>query len=170
MADQGPGADGFQYPLVPRACRLPSLHPERSACVPLTWNGGPLAIVVRGNRALAEAVRRAVGERIEAETFTDKQRGHARTAEHTPGGHIGRSVRRVEDPMLITGKGCYVDDIQLPGSWKMIVSETAAKRNCDSTLLLPGSTTTQENRIDKAISTPWLALAASARGCGRSRP
>src|SRR5215468_5329117 len=35
--------------------------------------------------------------------------------EHTPGGLIGRSVRRVEDPVLITGKGCYVDDIQLPG-------------------------------------------------------
>jgi carbon-monoxide dehydrogenase large subunit len=37
------------------------------------------------------------------------------TTEHTPGGLIGRSVRRVEDPVLITGKGCYVDDIQLPG-------------------------------------------------------
>ena len=28
---------------------------------------------------------------------------------------IGTSVRRVEDPMLITGKGCYVDDVQMPG-------------------------------------------------------
>src|SRR4029453_3601753 len=37
------------------------------------------------------------------------------TTEHTPGGLIGRSVRRVEDPVLIPGKGCYVDDIQLPG-------------------------------------------------------
>jgi aerobic carbon-monoxide dehydrogenase large subunit len=37
------------------------------------------------------------------------------TTEHTPGGLIGRSVRRVEDPVLITGKGCYVDDMQLPG-------------------------------------------------------
>src|SRR5919204_4330755 len=36
------------------------------------------------------------------------------TTEHTPGGLIGRSVRRVEDPVLITGKGCYVDDMQLP--------------------------------------------------------
>jgi carbon-monoxide dehydrogenase large subunit len=41
------------------------------------------------------------------------------TTEHTPGGLIGRSVRRVEDPMLITGKGCYVDDIQLPGMLHM---------------------------------------------------
>jgi aerobic carbon-monoxide dehydrogenase large subunit len=38
------------------------------------------------------------------------------TTEHTSGsgGLIGRAVRRVEDPVLITGKGCYVDDIQLP--------------------------------------------------------
>src|SRR5215813_11210195 len=37
------------------------------------------------------------------------------TTEHTPGGLIGRSVRRVEDRVLVTGKGCYVDDMQLPG-------------------------------------------------------
>ena len=37
------------------------------------------------------------------------------TTEPTSGGLIGRSVRRVEDPVLITGKGCYVDDMQLPG-------------------------------------------------------
>src|SRR5438067_2477073 len=35
------------------------------------------------------------------------------------GGLIGRSVRRVEDPVLITGKGCYVDDMQLPGMLHM---------------------------------------------------
>src|SRR5215470_9321935 len=42
------------------------------------------------------------------------------TTEHTPGGLIGRSVRRVEDPVLITGKGCYVDDVQLPGMLHMV--------------------------------------------------
>jgi carbon-monoxide dehydrogenase large subunit len=36
------------------------------------------------------------------------------TTEDMPGGLIGRSVRRVEDPVLVTGKGCYVDDVQLP--------------------------------------------------------
>jgi carbon-monoxide dehydrogenase large subunit len=41
------------------------------------------------------------------------------TTEHTPGGLIGTSVRRVEDPVLVTGKGCYVDDIQLPGMLHM---------------------------------------------------
>ena len=37
------------------------------------------------------------------------------TTEHTPNGLIGASPKRVEDPPLITGKGCYVDDINLPG-------------------------------------------------------
>lgn len=41
------------------------------------------------------------------------------TTEHTPGELIGRSVRRVEDPVLIRGKGCYVDDIHLPGMLHM---------------------------------------------------
>jgi len=42
------------------------------------------------------------------------------TTEHTAGGLIGRSVRRVEDPVLVTGKGCYVDDVQLPGMLHMV--------------------------------------------------
>ncbi len=37
------------------------------------------------------------------------------TNEHVATGFIGASVRRLEDPVLVTGKGCYVDDIQLPG-------------------------------------------------------
>ena len=36
------------------------------------------------------------------------------TTEHTETGLIGASIRRVEDPLLVTGKGCYVDDVQLP--------------------------------------------------------
>ena len=28
---------------------------------------------------------------------------------------IGASIKRVEDPRFITGKGLYTDDIQLPG-------------------------------------------------------
>ncbi|HEV8342079.1 MAG TPA: xanthine dehydrogenase family protein molybdopterin-binding subunit [Candidatus Binatia bacterium] len=36
------------------------------------------------------------------------------TTEHTPSGLIGASIRRVEDPVLVAGKGCYTDDIQLP--------------------------------------------------------
>jgi len=37
------------------------------------------------------------------------------TTQHAPSGLIGASIRRVEDPVLVTGKGCYVDDVQLPG-------------------------------------------------------
>lgn len=31
-------------------------------------------------------------------------------------GHVGRALRRKEDPRLITGRASYVDDIQLPGT------------------------------------------------------
>src|SRR5512145_400837 len=37
------------------------------------------------------------------------------TTAHTHNGLIGASPKRVEDPPLITGRGCYVDDINLPG-------------------------------------------------------
>src|SRR5947208_1957553 len=36
------------------------------------------------------------------------------TTEHTTTGLIGASIRRVEDAPLITGVGCYTEDIQLP--------------------------------------------------------
>jgi carbon-monoxide dehydrogenase large subunit len=40
------------------------------------------------------------------------------TAEETTtgNGHVGRSLRRKEDPRLITGRSRYVDDISLPGT------------------------------------------------------
>src|SRR5438105_1422094 len=41
------------------------------------------------------------------------------TTEHTTTGLIGASVRRVEDAPLITGVGCYTEDIQLPGMLHM---------------------------------------------------
>jgi carbon-monoxide dehydrogenase large subunit len=37
------------------------------------------------------------------------------TTEHGTTGLIGASIRRVEDPPLITGKGCFTEDIDLPG-------------------------------------------------------
>jgi aerobic carbon-monoxide dehydrogenase large subunit len=37
------------------------------------------------------------------------------TTNQTPSGLIGASIRRVEDPILVSGKGCYTDDVQLPG-------------------------------------------------------
>src|SRR2546422_3874937 len=41
------------------------------------------------------------------------------TTEHTTTGLIGASIRRVEDAPLITGIGCYTEDIQLPGMLHM---------------------------------------------------
>src|SRR5258708_30366878 len=37
------------------------------------------------------------------------------------GGHIGRSLRRLEDPRFLTGQGSYVDDMDLPGQLHGIV-------------------------------------------------
>src|SRR6202140_579251 len=37
------------------------------------------------------------------------------------GGHIGRSLRRLEDPRFLTGRGRYVDDMDLPGQLHGIV-------------------------------------------------
>src|ERR671923_895850 len=41
------------------------------------------------------------------------------TTEHASNGLIGAAIRRVEDPVLITGKGCYADDVELPGTLHM---------------------------------------------------
>ena len=43
------------------------------------------------------------------------------TTEQTTTGLIGASIRRVEDSVLVTGKGCYVDDLQLPGMLHLAV-------------------------------------------------
>jgi aerobic carbon-monoxide dehydrogenase large subunit len=37
------------------------------------------------------------------------------------GDHIGRSLRRLEDPRFLTGQGCYVDDMEVPGQLHGIV-------------------------------------------------
>lgn len=47
---------------------------------------------------------------------------------HSPNGLIGASVRRVEDPLLLTGKGCFVDDIKLPGTLHMAVHRSMHPR------------------------------------------
>src|ERR1700759_3687756 len=44
-----------------------------------------------------------------------------------PTGHVGREMRRKEDPALITGQGRYVDDIALPGMlWASFVRSPEA--------------------------------------------
>jgi carbon-monoxide dehydrogenase large subunit len=46
------------------------------------------------------------------------------TTEQEPGRLIGAPLRRVEDKVLLTGKGCYTDDIQLPGMLYMALLRT----------------------------------------------
>src|SRR5437667_12116574 len=41
------------------------------------------------------------------------------TTEHTTTGLIGASIHRIEDAPLITGVGCYTEDIHLPGMLHM---------------------------------------------------
>jgi carbon-monoxide dehydrogenase large subunit len=44
-----------------------------------------------------------------------------------PSGHVGRELRRKEDPALITGQGRYVDDIAMPGMlWATFVRSPEA--------------------------------------------
>jgi aerobic carbon-monoxide dehydrogenase large subunit len=45
-------------------------------------------------------------------------------SEHSPSGLIGASIKRVEDENLITGKGCYADDVQLPGMLYLAFART----------------------------------------------
>ena len=47
--------------------------------------------------------------------------------DEAPAGHVGRALRRKEDPRLITGQGRYVDDISLPGMlWASFVRSPEA--------------------------------------------
>jgi len=44
-----------------------------------------------------------------------------------PTNHVGQSMRRKEDPRLITGRGRYIDDISLPGTlWAALVRSPEA--------------------------------------------
>jgi aerobic carbon-monoxide dehydrogenase large subunit len=47
--------------------------------------------------------------------------------DEAPAGHVGRELRRKEDPRLITGRARYVDDISLPGMlWASFVRSSEA--------------------------------------------
>ena len=49
------------------------------------------------------------------------------TEQAPSGGHVGRELRRKEDPRLITGRARYVDDIALPGMlWAAFVRSPEA--------------------------------------------
>jgi carbon-monoxide dehydrogenase large subunit len=57
---------------------------------------------------------------VAAETAEDRQAP-------APSNHVGQSLRRKEDPRLITGRARYVDDISLPGTlWAALVRSPEA--------------------------------------------
>ncbi len=54
-------------------------------------------------------------------------RGGMSVTDAAPAGHVGRELRRKEDPPLITGRARYVDDISLPGQlWAAFVRSPEA--------------------------------------------
>ena len=54
--------------------------------------------------------------------------------------HVGRALRRKEDPRLITGRGRYVDDIVLPGTlWAAFVRSPEAHAKIVVDRLLAGA-------------------------------
>jgi carbon-monoxide dehydrogenase large subunit len=46
------------------------------------------------------------------------------------GDHIGRSLRRLEDPRFLTGHGRYVDDMGGPGQLHAVVLRSPHGRSC----------------------------------------
>src|SRR5882762_11512941 len=86
------------------------------------------------------------------------------------GGQIGRSLRRLEDPRFLTGKGRYVDDMDLPGQLHGIVLRSphghAAIEDIDtaSARTMPGVRgvfTTDDLDADGIGSLPCIAQVAT---------
>lgn len=72
---------------------------------------------------------------------------------------IGASLKRKEDPRLLTGRGCYVDDVRLPG-----MLHAAIVRSPHAHAVIRG--------VDRAaaLAIPGVAMAATAADLGSVRP
>ncbi len=89
------------------------------------------------------------------------------TAETTTGGngHVGRSLRRKEDPRLITGRASYVDDINLTGqlwaAWvrspeahaKIVSIDTSAAKARDGVIAVY---TNEDLDMDAGLPMAWV--------------
>ncbi|MCZ6875755.1 MAG: xanthine dehydrogenase family protein molybdopterin-binding subunit [bacterium] len=87
------------------------------------------------------------------------------TIEHPPSGLIGAAVRRVEDPVLLTGKGCYTDDIQLPGMLHMAFLRSPYPHanivaiNTSAARALPGvAAVLTGNDLDQRLNIPVIPM------------
>ena len=103
------------------------------------------------------------------------------TIEQAPAKHVGQSIRRKEDPRLITGRAQYVDDITVHGMLYMaVVRSTEAHANIVSidaadALAMPGikAVFTGSDLTDLLAPLPmaWAPPASRSRSpsAGRSR-
>ncbi|HZD40812.1 MAG TPA: xanthine dehydrogenase family protein molybdopterin-binding subunit [Terriglobales bacterium] len=89
------------------------------------------------------------------------------TTENHSGGLIGRSIQRVEDLPLLKGKGCYADDIHLPGMLylallrspyphaRILSTDTDAARGMSGVLaVLTGDELPDHMKIHAPVSVP----------------
>ena len=91
---------------------------------------------------------------------------------------LSQSVRRVEDPRLLTGRGRYTDDISMPGQAHGIVLRQAMNEVERAMLTLPGEARqgapwqTAVQQVSKAMATlreggdPAAARAAAGEALG----
>ncbi len=72
---------------------------------------------------------------------------------------IGASLKRKEDPRLLTGRGCYVDDVRLPGTL-----HAAIIRSPHAHAVI--------RRVDRAeaLAAPGVAMVVTAADLGNVRP
>ena len=93
------------------------------------------------------------------------------TTERHGTGLIGASIRRVEDPVLVTGKGCFADDIQLPGMLYMAllrsphphakitsIDTTAARAMAGVEAVLTGNDISERVNIPVPVMVPGMKM------------
>ena len=91
--------------------------------------------------------------------------GMSAVAEH----HVGRSLRRKEDPRLITGRGRYIDDISLPGTlWAAFVRSPEAHAKIVS---IDASAATERHGVHAVFTSEDMTdlAGAAADGLGAAR-
>ena len=85
------------------------------------------------------------------------------TEQSSPTNLIGASIRRVEDPPLLTGQGCYVDDVKLPGILHVAIHRSTHPHarilsiDTAEAAAMPGveCVLTGDDIGDLALQTPW---------------
>ena len=88
--------------------------------------------------------------------------------------YVGASVKRSEDPRILTGRGRYIDDVQLPGMLHAtFVRSTMAHANItsvdvDEARALPGVVAVYTGDDIQALLNPERAAAVDVPGTARA--